>query len=140
MAVSHPPVRRDGSSSALDAGCVERRAGPAQAPTLHGVRVSGIGVDAQTRCAHYHAPFDVVALQFKCCGEWHPCIDCHRAVADHAVAVWPIAERSARAVLCGVCGARLAIDEYLASASACPRCAAAFNPGCALHHHLYFET
>ena len=139
MAVSHPPVLRDGRSSDLDAERVERRAGPAQSLTLHGVRVSGVAIDAQTRCAHYHAPFDVVALKFKCCGEWHPCIDCHRAVAGHAVAVWPIAERSERAVLCGVCGARLAIAEYLASACACPRCGVAFNPGCAMHRHLYFE-
>ncbi|NYF23235.1 putative CHY-type Zn-finger protein [Sporosarcina sp. JAI121] len=23
--------------------------------------------------------------------------------------------------------------------SACPECSAAFNPGCSLHRHLYFE-
>lgn len=135
MAVLHPHRREaHGTSSPALVG-----AGRDAPRVLHGVRVLGIGVDAQTRCAHYHAPWDVVALKFKCCGGWYPCIDCHRAVADHAVAVWPIAERSAQAVLCGVCGARLAIDEYLAAASACPRCGAAFNPGCALHHHLYFE-
>ena len=103
------------------------------------VRVVGIDVDAQTRCAHYHSPLDVVALKFKCCGVWHPCIDCHRALADHAPLPWPMAERSAEAVLCGMCGSRMSIAAYLDCANACPHCGAAFNPGCAAHHHLYFE-
>ena len=107
--------------------------------TRHGVRVVGIDVDAQTRCAHYHSALDVVALKFKCCGVWHPCIDCHRALADHAPLPWPLAERSAEAVLCGACGTRMSIAAYLACANACPHCGAAFNPGCAAHYHLYFE-
>ena len=106
---------------------------------IHGIEVVGCGVDPQTRCAHYHGATDVVALKFKCCGGWHPCIECHRAQADHDAVVWPVAERQERAVLCGVCGHQLTIAAYLACGFACPRCAAAFNPGCASHYHLYFE-
>ena len=120
-----------------------QRASPARpvasATTCDGVSVVGLDVDAQTRCAHYHSPLDVVALKFRCCGVWHPCIECHRAIADHEPQVWPLAERSALAVLCGVCGLPMSIAAYLESGNSCPRCRAAFNPGCAAHYHLYFE-
>lgn len=98
----------------------------------------GLLVDRETRCDHYAGPLDVVALQFACCGDWYPCHLCHEELADHDARQWPTASRSAEAVLCGVCGARLRIDRYL-DASACPTCAAEFNPGCRLHHHLYFD-
>ena len=51
--------------------------------------------------------------------------------AGHPAAQWPVEEQSAEAVLCGVCGHELSVREYLA-ADGCPRCAARFNPGCAL--------
>jgi len=106
---------------------------------IHGVDVVGVNMDRQTRCGHYAGPHDVVAFKFKCCATWYPCIDCHRAVADHAVEVWPLDEQDERAVLCGACGAKLTVAAYLECGSACPRCGTGFNPGCALHHHLYFE-
>jgi uncharacterized CHY-type Zn-finger protein len=34
----------------------------------------------------------------------------------------------------------LTIDEYLSCKSVCSRCHKAFNPGCNLHKHLYFEV
>lgn len=101
--------------------------------------VRGAVIDAQTRCAHYATPLDVVAMRFYCCGEWYPCLHCHDEVAGHSIRPWPIGSRAEHAVLCGVCGETMPIDEYM-TASACPRCAAAFNPGCALHHHVYFEV
>ncbi len=107
---------------------------------IHGVKVRGPLVDGETRCEHWHGPLDIIAIKFKCCGDWYPCFDCHQATADHSHAVWPIEERDEKAVLCGVCGQQLTIDEYLNSSSRCPVCASAFNPGCALHYHLYFET
>ena len=107
---------------------------------IHGVDVLGVDVDAVTRCGHYAGPTDVIALKFKCCNIWYPCIDCHQAIADHAPNVWGVSERDERAVLCGVCGHRLTITAYLGCDSTCPNCGAAFNPGCAAHHHLYFET
>lgn len=106
---------------------------------VFGVPVYGVGVDGATRCAHYRGPTDVVALRFKCCGRWHPCRQCHDEAADHAAVVWPLAERGARAVLCGVCGHRPTIAEYLAGGARCGACGAAFNPRCEGHHHLYFE-
>ena len=106
---------------------------------IHGERVVGVDLDPASRCAHWHGAWDVVALQFACCGRWYACRACHDACADHSAAVWPIADRDVRAVLCGACGHRLTIAEYLACEAACPECAAAFNPGCAGHYPLYFE-
>ena len=113
---------------------------PAGAPAA-GARpeVRGVEVDAETRCGHYHGPTDVIAMRFRCCGEWFPCIDCHQEMAGHEVRVWSLAERDREAVLCGVCGRRLTIAEYMGCGSTCPGCGAAFNPGCANHWHYYFE-
>lgn len=102
-------------------------------------RVLGPVVDGQTRCVHYRTELDVVAMRFFCCGEYYPCHLCHEQTADHPAEQWPVDRRGERAVLCGVCGSELAIDEYL-RVSGCPRCAAPFNPGCALHSHLYFAV
>lgn len=102
-----------------------------------GVRVGGLVVDSQTRCEHYRGPLDVIAIRFACCGEWLPCHLCHEAVADHRATPWPASSRAEEAVLCGVCGTRMRIDSYL-DASSCAACRAEFNPGCRLHHDLYF--
>jgi uncharacterized CHY-type Zn-finger protein len=101
--------------------------------------VLGLAVTARTQCAHYHSERDIIAIRHKCCGEYYACITCHDALADHAPQVWPRAERTTQAVLCGNCHAELTINEYLASGNQCPYCQAAFNPGCANHYHLYFE-
>ncbi|SDL71154.1 CHY zinc finger protein [Microbacterium azadirachtae] len=106
----------------------------------HHVEVKGRPVDGQTRCVHYRTELDVVAIRFSCCGEYYPCHLCHAETADHPARPWPLAEqRGAKAVLCGVCGHELEIREYL-GVTACPRCAAGFNPRCALHADLYFEV
>jgi uncharacterized CHY-type Zn-finger protein len=102
-------------------------------------RVLGPVVDDETRCIHYRSALDVVAIRFACCGEYYPCHLCHQEAADHPARPWPLAERDREAVLCGVCGGELTIAEYL-GVEACPRCGAAFNPGCHLHTHLYFEV
>ena len=102
--------------------------------------VRGIDVDEQTRCGHWNSEVDIIAIKFKCCGKWYPCYECHEVVAKHAVSVWPRSEFGEVAVLCGNCGHRLAIDEYLNCGSQCTKCEARFNPGCANHYHLYFET
>lgn len=100
--------------------------------------VRGLLVDDRTRCEHYHGPLDVIALRFACCGEWYPCHECHAALADHSATTWPVGARHEEAVLCGECGVRLRIEHYVAI-DACPRCDAEFNPGCCLHHRLYFD-
>ena len=101
--------------------------------------VFGIDLDAQTRCAHWRSPLDIVALKMRCCGTYYACRDCHDALADHAAEVWPKADWDAAAVLCGACGAELNVTQYLACDDRCPACAAPFNPGCKLHRRLYFE-
>lgn len=102
--------------------------------------VRGVDLDPETRCAHYGSPRDVIAIRFPCCGEYFACYECHAALADHDAERWPADARDERAVLCGVCGTELTIEEYLDSDHTCPDCGAAFNPGCATHYHLYFES
>lgn len=107
--------------------------------SVAGQRVRGLAVGPETRCRHYDGPRDVVAIRFRCCETYHPCVRCHEAVADHDPSVWPAADFDRRAVLCGVCGTELRIDDYL-GATACPDCGAAFNPGCRHHYHHYFDV
>jgi uncharacterized CHY-type Zn-finger protein len=106
---------------------------------IKGFNVAGPVIDEETRCIHYHSEQDRIAIKFKCCDTYYPCILCHRETAGHDPVKWERAEYGTRAVLCGTCGAELTIDEYLAHSDACPRCSKSFNPGCSLHHHLYFE-
>ena len=100
-------------------------------------RVYGLPVDTETRCVHWDGPTDIVAIGFRCCGRLYPCHACHEAVADHAAELWPRHERESAVILCGACATLLPIAEYLL-VDACPRCEAPFNPGCRLHHPLYF--
>ena len=66
---------------------------PSPSELLSGValkrEVRGVELDAQTRCAHYHSPLDVIAIRMKCCGVFYACKDCHIALADHPIQVWP---------------------------------------------------
>jgi uncharacterized CHY-type Zn-finger protein len=103
-------------------------------------QVKGVNVDAQTRCAHWHSPRDVVAIRVKCCGVYYACNDCHDELAGHAIEAWPRSDKNTLAVLCGVCGAELTIRQYLHCDDRCPNCAAEFNPGCRTHHHFYFAS
>lgn len=105
---------------------------------MSSVQVHGRVVDEQTRCAHYASELDVVAIQFFCCRRWYPCLRCHNEAESHEIVVWPREQRGRRALLCGVCQSTLSIADYLV-ADSCLVCAARFNPGCSLHHHVYFE-
>jgi len=109
-------------------------------PIDRALQVHGIDVDAETRCAHYNKPVDVIAIKMRCCGEYYACKDCHEALAGHAIEVWPRSEWDAKAVLCGLCGVELSVREYLACANVCPGCGAGFNPGCRNHYSFYFEA
>lgn len=106
--------------------------------TIHGEEVRGRNVDTETRCAHWRSDLDIIAIRFKCCGEWYPCYDCHAELAGHPAEIWPEEEFDTLAILCGACGRQLAISEYLQSGSVCPECGGLFNPGCENHYHLYF--
>ncbi|MYD44703.1 MAG: hypothetical protein F4W90_12555 [Gammaproteobacteria bacterium] len=103
------------------------------------VWVRGIEIDESSRCLHYRSSLDIVAIRHYCCGDWYACIHCHAQIAKHEAKVWPLARFDTHAVLCGGCGRTLSINEYLECASTCPHCQVSFNPGCSLHHHLYFE-
>jgi uncharacterized CHY-type Zn-finger protein len=100
--------------------------------------VRGVELDAETRCVHYHSALDIIAIKTACCGVYYACKDCHAALANHDIKVWPRSEWDVRAILCGVCGSELTIREYMSSNYSCPRCAAGFNPGCRNHHRFYF--
>jgi uncharacterized CHY-type Zn-finger protein len=102
-------------------------------------QVWGLDLDANTRCRHYHGPTDVIAIRMRCCGTYYACIECHAALSGHPPEVWPDCEWKTPAVLCGICGSELCIDEYLQSGNRCSYCQAQFNPGCRNHYHLYFE-
>ena len=101
--------------------------------------VFGVEVDEQTRCAHYHQSFDVIAIKHVCCKRYYPCHLCHEVLADHPAEVRPIERFHESAVLCGVCELELTITDYLAT-NTCPGCRAEFNPGCKLHRENYFAT
>jgi uncharacterized CHY-type Zn-finger protein len=107
---------------------------------VHGLKVIGVNADAETRCAHYHSERDIIAMKFKCCGDWFPCHECHAVLTGHATVVWPKGEFDTPAILCGACGNQLTIREYLDCDSVCPQCGRQFNPGCAEHRHFYFES
>ncbi len=113
---------------------------PVVKSSIKGINIYGKPVDDQTRCQHWHSELDVIAIKFKCCEKYYPCYSCHEETADHEPQVWPKAEFSSKAILCGVCGNELSIADYQSSNNTCPNCKAAFNPGCSKHYHLYFET
>jgi uncharacterized CHY-type Zn-finger protein len=101
--------------------------------------VSGIGLDAETRCAHYNKPVDIIAIKMKCCDTYYACKDCHDAFAGHPIKVWPQVEWNRHTVLCGACGIELSIRQYMECGNQCPACSAMFNPACRNHYHFYFE-
>ena len=101
--------------------------------------VRGVGLDLESRCAHYHSALDIVAIRMKCCGVYYACKDCHQELAGHALEPWPREQRDAQAVRCGACGQEMTIREYMESAAQCPGCGAGFNPRCRGHWWFYFE-
>ncbi len=113
---------------------------PLQEAMVKGISVFGKPIDNQTRCVHWHSELDIIAIKFKCCNKYYPCFSCHEETTDHKPEVWPIKEFTEKAILCGVCGNELAINEYMNCDNTCPKCASLFNPGCKNHYHLYFET
>jgi len=70
---------------------------------------------------------------------YYACKDCHAALADHPIQVWPRSEWNQRAILCGACGVELTVQQYLQGGFQCAVCLASFNPGCKNHYPDYFE-
>ena len=82
--------------------------------------VHGVEVTDRTGCRHYHSAYDLVAIKFKCCGAYYACITCHHELAGHTVAVWPKAEYTTPAILCGACQDELTITAYMQCQARCP--------------------
>jgi uncharacterized CHY-type Zn-finger protein len=101
--------------------------------------VHGAAVDDATRCVHYRGATDIIAIKFRCCDRFYPCFQCHADDTAHPTERWSPTENAELAILCGACGHLLSIAEYR-GVSGCPRCGSAFNDGCRLHAHLYFEV
>ncbi|SDJ69615.1 CHY zinc finger protein [Sediminibacillus albus] len=100
-------------------------------------QIFGKVIDSHTRCRHYHSSQDIIAIKFACCKQYYPCYKCHQESTGHSAEVWEKTEFNERAVLCGACHYELTITEYLYT-DCCPSCKSPFNPGCKIHHHLYF--
>ncbi|WP_386696169.1 MULTISPECIES: CHY zinc finger protein [Lonepinella] len=102
------------------------------------MQVYGLLVDDETRCEHYHSAVDIIAIQFKCCGKFYPCYQCHNACEDHPIERWSKTEFDQHAILCGHCKKTLSIKQYM-GATHCPHCQAQFNMGCQKHYAIYFD-
>lgn len=102
--------------------------------------VRGVEVDAESRCAHWRSAVDVVAMRFRCCGEYYGCHICHEAVAGHAAQRWEtVRDADEMVAMCGVCGGEFTLAAYLTTSDRCPACGTGWNPGCVKHRDLYFE-
>lgn len=112
----------DDVDSTADSESADRRTTTAPATDdRFAVPLRGVDVDPETRCAHWDAPVDVVALRFGCCEAYYPCDACHDAVTDHEPEPWPRARFDEPAVLCGGCGATLTATAYLDGAGEAQR-------------------
>lgn len=104
------------------------------------VHVYGATVDNETRCTHYHTDLDIIAIKFKCCDKYYPCIHCHNEAETHPAEQWSADTfTSTKAVLCGVCRYEMTIQTYM-QATHCPQCQSQFNSRCRLHYPYYFEV
>jgi uncharacterized CHY-type Zn-finger protein len=88
--------------------------------TSAGIPVRGVEIDSRTGCAHYRSGLDIVAIKFSCCQSYYACFYCHQAEAGHPARIWRRAQFNEKAVLCGACGAELAIHQYLHCQVVCP--------------------
>ncbi|MCS4486408.1 CHY zinc finger protein [Staphylococcus americanisciuri] len=104
------------------------------------VHVYGATVDNETRCKHYHTEVDIIAIKFKCCNKYYPCIHCHNEAESHSAEQWPTKTfDNEKAVLCGVCQHEMTIHTYM-QVTSCPHCHSLFNSRCQAHYPYYFEV
>lgn len=102
------------------------------------MNIHGSPIDSETRCVHYHGATDIIAIKFKCCGQYYPCYKCHDEHVTHERKQWGKDEFSEKAIFCGHCQSECTIDEYMKTQN-CPHCTAPFNPNCQFHYDLYFD-
>lgn len=95
----------------------------------------GLGLDAQSRCQHYHSQLDIASLKCSYCERYYACYRCHDALESHTFKATLSSEPYP--VLCGVCLSYLTLKDY--KNGTCPVCQSAFNPACYLHDAIYFK-
>lgn len=89
--------------------------------------VKGFLKNNQTPCTHYHGETDVVAINFKCCGDYYPCYKCHDESVNDPRERWSKEIFSNKAILCGKCMTECSINEYMTH-QRCLQCETNFNP------------
>ncbi len=99
------------------------------------MKIYGIQLDQAGRCLHYHSEADVVALRCRQCHKYYACYKCHDESENHDFK--PADASDSVPVLCGNCMNQLTREQY--EQGFCPYCRHQFNPGCRLHHDIYFE-
>ena len=102
-------------------------------------KIYGNQIDGKSRCVHYGAEVDIVAIKIKCCNKFYACIECHNEMEDHRAEIWKKTEFEEKVILCGNCREEIAITTYQLI-SECPSCKHSFNKKCINHYHLYFES
>lgn len=105
-------------------------------------RRRGVLLDAAGRCAHYHGGRDVVLNRCGTCGDYFACHLCHEELCAHPFGRLELDDPTA--VWCGACGHTMRHADYANTAGpgggpACPHCGHAFNPGCTVHEHFYWN-
>lgn len=95
----------------------------------------GLGLDAQSRCQHYHSQLDIASLKCSYCERYYACYHCHDTLENHTFKATLSSEPYP--VMCGVCQTYLPFSAY--KRGSCPQCGSGFNPNCQLHDHIYFS-
>ncbi|WP_297079007.1 CHY zinc finger protein [uncultured Enterococcus sp.] len=98
-------------------------------------QIYGTQLDEAGRCCHYQKEEDVVALKCGRCQTYYACFKCHDEWETHHFHAIDRADLAP--VMCGACHQTLSYEQY--QTQRCPYCAHAFNPGCSLHHEIYFK-
>lgn len=101
------------------------------------MKIRGVDVDEQGRCAHYRSERDIVANRCATCDDYWACHACHAELTVHPFGRMRI--DAPASVLCGNCRHTMGYGVY-SQATACPSCGHDFNPGCSMHSSLYFLT
>lgn len=99
--------------------------------------IFGLQLTTDGRCQHYHGPTDVVANKCARCQQYFACYQCHDAMRTHHFVAMPVTP-TAKVVCCGNCRHELTWSQY--QTGTCPFCQHAFNPRCALHQTIYFQS
>ena len=85
-------------------------------------------MDFLNRCEHCTSHLNLLALCYRCCGQYYACVRCHDVLAGHEIVIRDKADYETQAVLYGVCRAEFGLEDDLAGDDRCPSCKTQFNP------------